>query len=66
MQRLVQVGSTDESVYLGNALAGTTDMAARLLPPYTGDESKTTDTEDLTDSIDTTTGITGVDHTNVV
>lgn len=66
MQRLVQVGSTDESVYLGNALPGATDMAARLLPPYIGSASETTDEEDLTDSIDTSVGITGVDHTNVI
>ena len=66
MQRLVQVGQMDESVYLGNAFAGTNDMAARLLPPYIGPESSTTDDEDLTDSIDATSGITGVDHTNAV
>lgn len=66
MQRLVQVGSSDESVYLGNARPGITDMAARLLPPYIGSDSTTTDDEDLTDSIDATTGITGVDHTNAV
>lgn len=66
MQRLVQVGLTDESVYLGNALPGTNDMVARLLPPYIGAESDTTDDEDLTDSIDITTGITGVDHTDAI
>lgn len=66
MQRLVQVGSIDESVYLGNSRPGTNDMVARLLPPYIGGDSETTDDEDLTDSIYTLTGMTGVDTTDAI